>query len=152
MCELGLAIGLMSGALSAAGSASASSQNQEMIHKQAELEQGENARNFIVEANAANKEAYNASQQADRNKSYLKTASGSMGSTVGERNAEQSKQGALSIANARDRTEAAQANLAFASTATQIEEENRKKQAEYSPLSAFADIAGSGLSNYGAFS
>ncbi|WP_319413858.1 hypothetical protein [uncultured Cohaesibacter sp.] len=152
MCDLGLAMGLAMGGLQAAGGMATASKNQKMIDDQARLEHAANAREFIVESNAANKQAYSAKLEADRNKSYLRTASGSMGTTVGERNSEQARQGALSIANARDRSEAAQANLAFAGKNTEITAANRKSVESYSPIQAFTTIAGSGIANYGAFS
>jgi len=151
MCDPGLAIGLLAGAASAAGQMEAFSKNRKMINDQARLDHAAQAREFIVESNAANKEAYQASLEADRNKSFLKTLSGSMGSTVGARNAEQSRQGALSIANARDRTQAAQANYAFAQEGTTIQAQNRIEANRPSGVGMFANVLSSGLSNYGAF-
>jgi NADH dehydrogenase/NADH:ubiquinone oxidoreductase subunit G len=152
MCDLGLAIGLIAGGLQAAGAADTAKKNQKMIDDQARMEHAAQAREFIVESNAANKEAYSSKLEADRNKSFLKTMSGSMGSTVGARNSEQARQGALSIANARDRSEAARANQAFAGMNTQIAATNRKATEAFTPIQAFSMIAGSGISNYGAFS
>lgn len=152
MCDLGLAIGLVSGALQAAGAAEAAQKNQKMIDDQARMEHAAQAREFIVESNAANKEAYSASLEADRNKSFLKTLSGAMGTTPAERSAEQSRQGALSIANARDRSDAAKANMVFAGQNTTIAAHNRKEVEAFTPLQAFTTIAGAGISNYGAFS
>lgn len=140
------------GGLQAAGAAETAKKNQKMIDDQARMEHAAQAREFIVESNASNKEAYQAGLEADRNKSFLRTTSGSMGSTVGARNSEQSRQGALSIQNARDRAEAAQANQAFAGMNTTIAATNRKATEEFTPMQAFSMIAGSGISNYGAFS
>jgi hypothetical protein len=152
MCDLGLTIGLVMGGLQAAGAVDAAKKNQKMIDDQTRMEHAAQAREFIVESNAANKEAYNASLEAERNKSFLKTTSGSMGSTVGARNAEQARQGALSIQNARDRSEAAQANQSFAGMNSTIAASNRKATEAYTPLQAFSTIAASGISGYGAFS
>lgn len=152
MCDLGLAIGLIAGAAQAAGAADAAQKNKKMINDQARMEHAAQAREFIVESNASNKEAYQSKLEADRNKSFLKTTSGSRGSTVGARNSEQSRQGALSIANARDRSEAARANMAFAGSNTTIAAHNRKATESFTPLQAFTTIAGAGISNYGAFS
>lgn len=152
MCDLGLAIGLVSGILQAAGAADAADKNQKMIIAQAKLDHAAQAREFVVEQRASNKEAYNAQLEADRNKSYLKTISAGVGSTPGARVAEQSRQGALSIQNAKDRGEAAAANYAFAGNATTIQAHNRIQVEEFTPLEAFTTIAGSAISNYGAFS
>lgn len=151
MCEPGLAIGILTGAAQAAGQMEAFNKNKKMINDQTRLEHAAQAREFIVESNAANKEAYNAALESDRNKSYLKTISGSRGTTVGERNAEQSRQGALSIQNARDRSEAAKANMVFAGQSSTIEGRNRIEANRPSGLGMFANVLSAGVSNYGAF-
>lgn len=151
MCDPGLVIGLIGGAAQAAGQMEAFNKNKKMINDQARLEHAAQAREFIVKSNAANKEAYNSALESERNKSYLKTLSGSMGTTVGERNAEQSRQGALSIANARDRSDAAKANMVFAGQSTTIEANNRIEANRPSGLGMFANVLSAGVSNYGAF-
>lgn len=152
MCDPGLILGLAAGAASVAGQASVAKKNTEMVKQQTQLEYAQQEREFIVESNAANKEAYSASLEADRGKAFVSTAGAGMrGSTAGARVAEQARQGALSIANARDRSDAARFNYTSAGKASQIGAQNRINTMQVSPLTAFTEVATAGISNYGAF-
>lgn len=152
MCDLGLVLGLASGALNAAAQADAAKKNQKMVIEQARLKNASEERKLLVETDAANKEAYKASLEKERGESAAKvTSTGIQGSTAGARVAEQSRQGALSISNARDRAKASTANYAMAGKFNQIEAQNRVNTLQPSPLAMFANIASSGISNYGAF-
>lgn len=152
MCDLGLFLGLASGIAGAIGEADTASKNQDMVVSQAKLEQATQAREFIVEAEASNKEGYAAKQEADQTKSFVKaTGEGMRGSTAGERLAEQDRQGALSIANAKDRADAAGANYQMAGKHSEIGAQNRINTLQPSPMATFSNIIGSGISNYGAF-
>lgn len=115
------------------------------------MEHGAQAREFIVESNAANKEAYNAKMEADRGVALIRTQAKGSGSTMGLRVGEQARQGALSIANARDRADAAGANYIGAGMNTTLGARNRVKANSISPLTAFTNIATSGIQGYGAF-
>jgi hypothetical protein len=152
VCDPGLILGLVSGIASAAGQAETARKNQDMVIAQTKMEHATQAREMIIEANASNKEGYAAKQEADQTKSFVKTmGEGMRGSTAGERSAEQDRQGALSIANAKDRADAAGANYQMAGKHSQIGAQNRINTLEPNPMAMFANIVGSGLSNYGAF-
>lgn len=152
MCDAGLILGLAAGAASAAGQASTASKNTKLIQQQVKLENAAQEREFLVETNAANKDAFQASLEADRGKALVATAGAGMrGPTSGLRSAEQSRQGALSIANARDRSDAAGANYVFAGKNTQTGAQNRINTLQVSPMAAFTEMATAGISNYGAF-
>lgn len=123
-----------------------------MIQEQARLQHAANEREFLVETNAANKDAYQAFLEAARGKSAVKTAGGGMyGATMAARGAEQGRQGALSIANAKDRADAANANYALSGKNIQIGAQNQINTNRVNPLTAMTRIATAGLSNYGAF-
>ncbi len=152
MCDPGLILGLAAGAASVGGQAATAAKNTEMVRQQTALEYAQQDREFIVETNAANKEAYSASLEADRGKAFVAAkGAGMRGSTAGARIAEQARQGALSIANARDRSDAAKSNYKSAGKATQIGAQNRVNAMQVNPLSAFTQVATAGISNYGAF-
>jgi hypothetical protein len=154
MCDLGLVLGIGTGIAQAAGQSQAASQNISMIRKQASLENAAHSREMIIEANAANKEGYQASLEADAAASTARTmGQGMQGSTAGAQIAEQQRQGALSIANAKDRSDAAKANYESAShiTATTANNDISRQKQAVSPLNMFSTIASSGLSSYGAF-
>lgn len=152
MCDLGLVLGLASGAAAAAGKASTARKNQRMVVEQARLEHASQARESIIEREAAQKEAYNSSLERDRGLAYIATIGEGMGgATAGLRSAEQSRQGALSINRAKDRAEAGKANYIMSSWNTTIGAHNRIQTLQPNPLAMFADIAASGMSGYGAF-
>ena len=152
MCDFGLVLGLAMGAAQVAGQVSAANANQEMVADQAKIEQAEQSREFIVENNAALKDASQATLEGDRAKSLaVASGAGMTGSTVGARFSEQSRQTALSIANAKDRSQAAGANYALQSQATAISANNKIATLSVNPMTALMDIATSGISNYGAF-
>lgn len=152
MCDLGLVIGLASGVAQAAGAASAANQNIDMINDQAKLEYAAAQREQVVQSDQANKEGYQAQLESDRMASAVKTDGAGMGgATAGQRAAEQARQGALSIENAKDRRDAAKANYVSSSKNSQITAKNGAAQQKISPLTAFANIASAGMSNYGAF-
>lgn len=152
MCDLGLVLGLASGIASVAGKMETARKNTKMIKQQSKLEYAAQEREFLVEANAANKEGYHAALEADRTRGYVTALGEGMGgSTAGARGAEQSRQGALSIANAKDRHDAAKANYAIAGKNTQIGNQNRINTIQVNPLTAFMEVATAGIGNYGAF-
>lgn len=152
MCDFGLALGLAAGVANVAGQASAASKNSEMVRQQAQLDYAQQEREFVVENNAALKDGYQAQLEGDRAKSTaVASGAGMTGNTAGLRLAEQSRQQALSIANARDRADAAKANYVMAGKSTQIGAQNKINTLQVNPMTAFTDIATSGLSNYGAF-
>lgn len=153
MCDLGLTLGIASGIASVAGQMQTAGKNRKLIKQQAQLEYAGQEREFLVEADAANKDAFQAALEGDRAKSALNAAGAGMGgNTAGLRSAEQSRQTALSIANAKDRHAAAGANYALSGKNTQIGATNRiATEATVSPLSAFTQVATSGLQSYGAF-
>jgi hypothetical protein len=152
MCDPGMVLGIAAGAAQAAGQAQAANQNIDMINQQANLEYAAQQREQIVQDNAANKEGYQAQMEADRMASAVKTDGAGMGgNTAAQRVAEQQRQGALSIENAKDRKDAALANYALGSKSSQITATNGAAQQKINPLTAFANIASSGMSSYGAF-
>ena len=155
MCDpvtLSLAVGTVTGGLGAFGKADAAKNNREAIESQRLLEVGHAERERIIEKNAANKEAYKASQLTERNKAFLTAKGNIRGASAGERSAEQSRQGALSIANARDRSNAADANFAASNAQSDLKAANRvRTEATYTPLNAFTDIASSAVKSYGMF-
>ncbi len=134
-----------------AGQAQAAKHNNKILVEQAHMEHAAQEREFLVETNAANKDAYGAKMEADRGAAFIRAQAKGQGSTMGLRIGEQHRQGALSIANARDRTEAAHANYIGAGMNTTIGTRNRIKANRISPMTAFANIATAGISNYGAF-
>jgi hypothetical protein len=138
--------------MSVAAQSQASNLNQKMAVQQASLEHGQQQREFIVEKNAALKDANQASLEGDRARSLaVAGSSGMTGSTSGLRMAEQGRQTALSIQNAKDRSQAAGANYALQGNATSIATANKVATMQVSPLAAFSTIATAGLQNYGAF-
>lgn len=152
MCELGMVLGLAAGAARTVGQAQTASRNSAIIRRQARLEHAQHERELLVETNAANKEAYRASLEGDATRAAVVASAGGLsGSTVAARAAEQKRQTALSIANARDRTDAARANYVAAGQHTNIVASNRIAQQQVNPLTAFTNIATSGLQGYGAF-
>lgn len=152
MCDMGLVLGLAAGAAQVAGQASVAAKNTKMVQNQTKLEYAQQQREYLVENNAALKDGYQAALEGDRAKSAaVASGAGMTGSSAGLRLAEQSRQQALSIANARDRADASKANYALAGKSTQIGAQNKINTLQVNPMSAFMDMATSGLSNYGAF-
>ena len=152
MCDPGVILGIASGAATAAGEAQAAKKNAAIIKQQANLEYASQERQRLVETDAANKEAYQAQLEQDRATSFeIAKGEGMGGSTAVERVAEQQRQGALSIANAKDRAAGATANYVMGGKHTQIAAQNRINTQKPNPFTSMANIATSGLSNYGAF-
>ncbi|MER9373669.1 hypothetical protein [Mesorhizobium sp. M0491] len=152
MCDIGLILGLTAGAASAASEAATASKKQEIALSNYQLDQAANEREFIVKTNAANKDGYQATLEGDRAKSLaVASGSGMTGSTAGLRVAEQSRQSALSIANAKDQREGAAANYVMAGKSQQIQTQNAINSVRPNPMTSMMDIATSGLKNYGAF-
>lgn len=149
---MGLVLGLAAGAAQVAGQVDAANKNTKMVQQQTKLENAQQQREYIVENNAALKDGYQAALEGDRAKSAaVASGAGMTGSTTGLRLAEQSRQQSLSIANARDRADASKANYALAGKSTQIAAQNKINTLQVNPMTAFMNIATSGLSNYGAF-
>jgi len=152
MCDAGLAIGLASGIATAAGEASTRKKNAAMIRQEADLEHANQEHQRLVSIDAANKEGYQASLEKDRAVSSIRAAGEGMGgATTGLRVAEQERQGALSIANAKDRVRGANVDMVREGTATTIRAQNQIKTITPNPFTTMTNIATSGLSNYGAF-
>ncbi len=152
MCDPGLILGLASGAASAAGEAQANKKQRQIIQRQQLLEYGAQERQRLVEVDAANKEAYQAQLEQDRATSLeVAKGEGMGGATATERVAEQQRQGALSIANAKDRATGATANYVMGGKHSQIEAQNGVNTKSSNMFTTIANVATSGLSNYGAF-
>lgn len=153
MCDLGMALGLVSGAAQVAGQMQAAQTNAEIAVQQTRLEHAAQEREYLIEADASAKEAYKASQERDRAVAESKVVAAELGgATKGERISEQNRQGALSIANAQDRQKAAVGNYAMAGKQSTIKAENDIEANAVNPMTAFLDIATSGIKGYGAFS
>ncbi|MER9405922.1 hypothetical protein NKI36_17995 [Mesorhizobium caraganae] len=106
----------------------------------------------MTKANAANKEGYQATLEGDRAKSTaIASGAGMNGNTAGLRLAEQSRQQALSIANAKDQREGAKANYIMQGKADQLGAQDALNKQQMNPMTTFLDVATSGLKNYGAF-
>ncbi|KQR67866.1 virion core protein, T7 gp14 family [Rhizobium sp. Leaf341] len=152
MCDLGLGLGIASGIAGAMGDSQAASKNAGIIKQQANLEYAAQERERLVESDGALKEGYQAQLEADRGVSAVRAKGEGMGgSTAALQVAEQKRQGALSIANAKDRQQAANANYAMAGKNTQIGAQNRIDTQTPNPFTQITNIATSGLQNYGAF-
>lgn len=152
MCDLGIALGIAAGAAQAAGEASAAAANSKSLQARYKMNQASNQHDFVIKANAANKEGYQAALEGDRAKSAaIASGAGMNGSTAGLRLAEQSRQSALSIANAKDQREGAQANYIMQGKANQLEAQDTLNKQGMNPMTTFLDVATSGLKNYGAF-
>lgn len=152
MCEIGLALGLASGVATAAGEASTAKKNIAMEQKAANLEYANQEHQRLVSVDAANKEGYQASLEKDRAVAAVRAAGEGMGgSTAGPRVAEQERQGALSIANAKDRVRGANVDYLRNGRVTQFETQHKINTKTPNPLTAFTNVATAGISNYGAF-
>ncbi|QPC92599.1 hypothetical protein [Mesorhizobium sp. INR15] len=152
MCDLAFALSLAAGAASAAGEAATASKKQQVALSNYQLDQAVNEREFIVKTNATNKDAYQATLEGDRAKSLaVASGSGMTGSTAGLRVAEQSRQTALSIANAKDQRDGAAANYVLTGKSQQMQTQNAINSIRPNPMTSFMDVATSGLKNYGAF-
>ncbi|MCI9865712.1 hypothetical protein RHIZ_07120 [Rhizobium skierniewicense] len=152
MCDLGGVLGLAAGVATAAGEANTAKKNAAMIQQEAKLEYANQEHQRLVSVDAANKEGYQASLEKDRAVSSIRASGeGMAGGTAGLRVAEQERQGALSIANAKDRVRGANVDMVREGTATTIRAQNQIKTKASNPLTTMTNIATSGLSNYGAF-
>ena len=152
MCDIGLIIGLASGAAQAGGEQETARKNKKIIRDQQIAEMAVKQRELIVEKNAANKEGYKASLEADRNVSYgVAMGEGMRGISIGQRAAEQKRQGALNIYAAEDRADAAEFNYEQGTTIDAIEARNKMAVHTPSKAATFANIISSGLGNYGSF-
>lgn len=150
MCDPGLVLGLVSGVASAVGSADAAEANMDQSIRQAKLEHATQEQERLVQSDGANKEGYQAKLEADRVASAVKSMGEGMGgATAAQQMAEQKRQGALSIENAKDRKSAANANYALAGKHTQITAQNDINRQAISPMTSFFNIASSGMSGYG---
>ncbi len=151
MCDLGAILGLAAGAAQVAGKVSAARRNIKDRRQTLKLDYAARERQQIVKTDAANKDGYAASMEADRARSYVIASGGGMrGNTAGARAAEQSRQGALSIANAKDAKDAAKANYALGGKFAQIEAQRDVNRYAVNPLTSFMDVATAGIRNYGA--
>lgn len=153
MCDMGLILGMAAAGSQVAAQASAANTNAEIIKRNTQLNYAGLERDFITKTDAANKEGYQATLEGDRAKSTaVVQGAGMHGATPGLRYAEQSRQTALSISSAKDRADAASAGYVAEGKLIQNNSQDAmNKQASLDPMSAFMDIATSGLSNYGAF-
>lgn len=152
MCELGLILGLATGIASAAGEAETARANQELVVRKTRLEHAAQAREFIVESKASQKEAYDASLERDRGIAFVSASGGgARGNTAGLQIAEQHRQGSLSIDKAQDRQEAAEANYIQGGWNETIVAHHKINAMQPSPAATFAKIATSAVSGYGAF-
>ncbi|TIX15096.1 MAG: hypothetical protein E5V41_16905 [Mesorhizobium sp.] len=73
------------------------------------------------------------------------------GNTAGLRLAEQSRQSALSIANAKDQREGAKATYVMQGKADQLQAQDSLNKQRMNPMATFMDITSSGLKSYRAF-
>lgn len=152
MCDLGITLGIAAGIANAAGQASAAAANTKSIQARYNFNQVSNEHDFVTQANAANKEGYQATLEGDRAKSAaIASGAGMNGNTTGLRLAEQSRQTALSIANAKDQREGATATYLMQGKADQLQAQEAINKQRMNPMATFMDIASSGLKNYGAF-
>jgi hypothetical protein len=152
MCfsDPGLIIGAVSAAAGEAGKMSAASTNADIAVQQARLEHSSQAREFLISADAANKDAFKAAQERDRAVSDAKVEGVDMqGSTMGARVSEQNRQGALSIANAKDQLDAARGNYVMAGHNSSIKAANDIRVNAVNPLTSFMNIAKGGMDGYG---
>lgn len=145
----GLILGLASGAAQVAGQMQAADTNANIAVQQARLEHASQEREYVIEAEAASKEAYKAAQERDRAVSAAKVVGAEMGgSTAGDRVSEQNRQGELSIANAKDRADAARGNYVLAGNQSSIKASNDIRANAVNPLTSFINVATSGLEGY----
>lgn len=136
-----MALGLIGGIASAAGQAETARKNAKMIKEETRLKYAAIEREFLVEADASNKEAYQAHLEGQRGESFARAkGNGMRGSTAGLQAAEQSRQAALSIENAKDRKDAATANYVFAGKEAQIGAQNRINVNTPSPMQSFLTV------------
>lgn len=153
MClDPGSMLGLAMGISSVAGQAAAAQTNAEIATQQARLEHASQAREYLIESDASSKEQYKAAQERNRAVAEARVAGADMqGTTFGEQVSEQRRQGALSIANAKDREEVARGNYVMAAEDSSIKAANDIRANAVNPLAAFTEIATSGIKGYGSF-
>lgn len=150
MCDPGLILGLASGAASAIGEAQAADANMDQSIRQAKLEHAAQEQERLIQVDGANKDGYQARLEGDRTASAVRAMGEGMGgATAGLQIAEQSRQTALSIENAKDRKSAANANYAMAGKHSQINAQNDINRQAISPMTSFFNIAASGAAGYG---
>ncbi|WP_119258675.1 virion core protein, T7 gp14 family [Shinella zoogloeoides] len=150
MCDPGFILGIASGAASAIGEAEAADANMDQSIRQAKLEHAAQEQERLIQIDGANKEGYQAQLEGDRTASAVRAMGEGMGgATAGQRVAEQSRQTALSIENAKDRKSSANANYVMAGKSSQITAQNDINRQAISPMSTFFNIAGTGVSGYG---
>lgn len=109
------------------------------------------AREFRVEADASNREAFDAAMTRDREVAAAKAGAGFAGSTAQARVAEQKQQGSLAISRAGDRKEAAQANFTAENKGKAMETANFIETSRTSPLAHVVNIGSSAAQSYAAF-
>ena len=152
MCDLGLALGIAAGAAEAAGTAAIANQKADAVRRGYQVDQANNERNFIIKANAANKDGYQATLDGDRARSQaIATGAEMNGPTPGLRLGEQSRQTALSIANIKDQRDGALADYVMEGKARQMGAQATLSSLRPNAFSTFTDIATSGLKTYGDF-
>lgn len=150
MCDPGLILGLASGAASAMGEAQAADANMDQSIRQAKLEHATQEQERLIQVDGANKEGYQAQLEGDRTVSAIRAMGEGMGgATAGQQVAEQRRQTALSIENAKDRKSAANVNYAMAGKHSQINAQNDINREAISPMTSFFNIASSGAAGYG---
>lgn len=150
MCDPGLILGTIAGAASAVGEAEAADASMDQSIQQAKLEHAAQENERLVQHDAANKDGYQASLEGDRTTSAVRAMGEGMGgATAGQQVAEQRRQTALSIENAKDRKSAANANYAMAGKHSQIMAQNDINRQAISPMTSFFNIASSGAAGYG---
>lgn len=150
MCDPGFILGIASGAASAIGEAEAADANMGQSIQQAKLEHAAQENERLVQHDAANKDGYQAQLEGDRTTSAVRAMGEGMGgATAGQQVAEQRRQTALSIENAKDRKSAANANYAMAGKHSQVTAQNDINRQAISPMASFFNIASSGMSGYG---
>lgn len=134
------------------GAQETADKNNKMIRDQQRAEMVQKQRQYIVESNAANKEGGKAAREQARAVATARAAGQGMeGSTAGLRVAEQTAQGSLSIAAAKDRREAGAFNYTEGVAVDAIEARNKMAVNTPSKGATFANIITSGMQGYGTF-
>lgn len=152
MCDLGAGLGIVSGGLKAVGANQTASANAEISRQQQLANLAVSQREFILENQAANKQGFQAQLAADRAESTIIAQGESAGGlSIGQRSAEQKRQGALNIFNTQDRSE--QAGFNFENQVTINAQETENQIAINTPQAgtSFLNTITSGVSGYGRF-
>lgn len=108
-------------------------------------------REFHVEADASNREAFDAAMARDRSVAQAAAGTGFSGATAGARVSEQKQQGALAINRAGDRKEAARANFAAENKGKAMETANYIATQSTSPITHLFNVGSSAAQGYAAF-